>query len=128
MKAKAQYIGVATGLLRVASSHSTLARNPNGNPSQYYIGVTGNSGLGMLATPLAVPASPWQPRGENASYASECVIEPAFPKRKLLLSFHLDMDTYKEARQILMQRSSAVHLGYLERIKYFFVTVISVFI
>ena len=64
------YIGVATGLLGVASNPSALASNPNGNPSQYYTGVASNHNIGMLATPLAVPASPWQPQRENASYAS----------------------------------------------------------
>ena len=43
----AAIIGVATGLLGVA-----------GNPVRW------------LATPLAFPASPWQPQGENASHAS----------------------------------------------------------
>ena len=63
-------IGVATGLLGVAGNPSTLASNPSGNPSQYYTGVASNPNIGMLATPLAFSASPWQPQGENASHAS----------------------------------------------------------
>ena len=47
---------------RVASNPSTLANNPNGNPSQYYTGVASNPNIGILATPLAVSASPWQPK------------------------------------------------------------------
>ena len=52
------------------------------------------------------------------------VTEPAFPKRKLLLSKHLETDTHKEARQIQqMQSSSALHKGYMERVKCFDETV-----
>ena len=72
-------IGVATGLLGVAS-------NPNGNPSQYYTGVASNPNIGMLATPLAVPASPWQPQRENASYASGDT-NPYSSKQKVFESY-----------------------------------------
>ena len=77
------HIGVATGLLGVAS-------NPNGNPSQYYTGVASNPNIWMLATPLAVPASPWQPQRENASYASGatmCHIKNRIPKCTSITTF-----------------------------------------
>ena len=71
----------------------------------------------LFYTKIRHPATSYAAKGQY-------VTEPVFPMRKLLLSKYLETNTHKQVRQILqMQRSSALHQGYLEPLKCFDETV-----